>query len=148
MILINNEVENNIDKDINNNETECLICFDKTTDLNNVNDMIILECNHSFCYDCLLESYKGVKCNFSNTIHRICPYCRKKAKLLPLKEGLVPIKGIHYHTKINKVKSKICIGIIKSGPNKGNLCSCKSKYNELYCGKHIKQQNIISILNT
>ena len=86
MILINNEVENNIDKDINNDETECLICFDKTTDLNNVNDMITLECNHSFCYDCLLESYKGVKCNFSNTIHRICPYCRKKAKLLLLKD--------------------------------------------------------------
>ncbi len=104
--------------------------------------MVVLDCNHKFCYDCLLESYKGIKCNFTSvTNHRICPYCRKKSSLLPIKNGIQPIKGIHFYNKINnKMNNTSCNGIIKSGPNKGSKCSCKCKPNELYCGRHISQK--------
>ena len=124
-----------------NDEKECMICFDNLQNYDSSN-IIILDCKHVFCYECLLESYKGVKCNHYNVSHRICPYCRKKTTLLPIKEGIQPIKGIHYHNKCNITSTlKICNGVIKSGPKKGCKCTNKVKNgNELYCGKHLSQK--------
>ncbi len=47
---------------------ECLTCFDKID-----KDCIVLPCNHAFCYDCLIESYKGKACYYSSgSNNRIC----------------------------------------------------------------------------
>lgn len=114
----------------------CPICNEDIPE----SDKITLKCNHSFCYGCLLESYKGTKCNFSvssSKNHRICPYCRTPSGFLSLKPGMTPIKGIH--REFGKSKCIIynqCKGIIKSGVNKGKQCSCKARPNSDYCGKH------------
>lgn len=114
----------------------CPICSDTMKE----NEKITLKCNHSFCYECLLESYRGTKCNFtSQKTHRICPYCRTPASYLPLKLGIVPIKGIHREFGLKKVKCITfvrCKGILKSGVNAGKQCSCKAKPNTEFCGKH------------
>ena len=123
--------------DIDNDEG-CQICFAPVNP-----DSITLKCNHTFCYDCLLESYKGKSCNFSNSkVHRICPYCRSPASFLPLKPGMKPIKGIHRNvTKRMTAKTSglsipnQCKAIIKSGPNKGLKCVCQAKLNG-FCGRH------------
>lgn len=101
-----------------------------------IENPIILDCNHKFCYNCLLQSFKGKKCNYSTKPHRICPYCRAPSSYLPLKEGLTPVKGIHREFYIPKFKSlKLCQAIIKTGINKGKKCGCRIKSNE-YCGRH------------
>ena len=131
-----------------NTEDSCQICFAP----NNPETSITLKCkygNHTFCYDCLLESYKGTHCNFSSSkIHRICPYCRSPAPLLPLREGMEPIKGIHRNATKSKKKKQTklslmsslqtCKGIIQSGANKGKKCTCPVKLNG-FCGRHQNQ---------
>jgi hypothetical protein len=121
----------------------CQICFTSPEPEN----LITLKCNHKFCYDCLLESYKGKMCNFSDSkVHRICPYCRSPASFLPLRDGMKPIKGIHRNitkrSNILKTKTYIptseqCTAVIKSGPNMGKKCVCTAKQNGL-CGRHNK----------
>ena len=133
--------------DLDMGDDSCLICFAP----NNPETSVTLKCkygNHTFCYDCLLESYKGKQCNFSNSkVHRICPYCRNPAPLLPLKEGMDPIKGIHRNitkSKTYKKKKKstftlvCCSAIIKTGPNAGKKCTCPVKLDGL-CGRHQKK---------
>ena len=130
-ILFNND---------NGNDHTCIICYDKLDD--NSVDKVTLKCNHTFCYECLLESYKGTKCNFtSQKTHRICPYCRTPAGYLPLKCSMTPLKGIHreYGKKVSKSKQLVvnkCKGVIKTGKNKGNNCECNSKIGSEYCGRH------------
>ena len=134
-------VENQIKKDdvfknglLDFNEHQCQICFENLT-----NQSIKLNCEHEFCYDCLLESYRGTNCNFNGVRHhRICPLCRKVAPYLPLRDGITPIKGIHkeYGNKIVNIDFIQCKGIIKSGPNKNKQCKCRAKFNSEYCGRH------------
>lgn len=123
-------------EDYNNSSNKCTICY------NSMINPITLECNHSFCYQCLLESYKGIKCNFYLKTHRICPYCRHPGNYLPLKKGLNPIKGIHreYGKKKKKVNI-ICSALLKSGPNRGKKCGCKVKDNGELCGRHKEKTN-------
>ena len=121
-------------------DNECSICSEKLDSLEN-DDKITLNCKHTFCYDCLLESYRGTKCNFTiPKTYRICPYCRTPAGYLPLKSGAVPIKGIHreFGKKLTKVPVTFiqCVGIIKTGVNKNKQCKCNSKPGTTYCGKH------------
>lgn len=133
----NSYIRNNLDsllldEQINSDEI-CSICYRKK------NNPIELKCKHSFCYDCLVESFRGVKCNFHCKTHRVCPYCRKQSSFLPLLEGNKPIKGIHkeYGKKIVK-KGVKCCAILKSGKNKGLQCSCYALGNSQFCGRHNK----------
>jgi len=71
-----------------------------------------LKCGHIFHYSCIYMSYKY-------TNDKKCPYCRQ--------EG-----GSIY-------KLRLCKEILKNGKNKGKLCNCKIKTNDLYCGRHIKK---------
>jgi len=114
-------------------DNPCMICFASLTE-----GEIKLKCGHNFCYKCLLESYKGVNCNNITKNHRICPYCRKPADYLPLREGITPIMGIHREYKKYKKPTQYvqCVGIVKSGPNKGQQCTCKARTNG-YCGRHV-----------
>ena len=118
--------------DYSNDSDMCTICF------NTLDNPVCLDCNHKFCYNCLLESYRGTKCNFYLKNHRISPYCRHPSNYLPLMDGYNPIKGIH--REYGKKKTQIftrCSAIIKSGPNKGKKCGCKVKsVNSLFCGRH------------
>lgn len=117
-------------------DSQCKICFQKK------DEQLELKCGHSFCYDCLVESFKGNKCNYcKKSDYRICPYCRTPCTFLPLKEGIIPIKGVHReYGKKKKLIVSTCKGIIKSGPNKGKICGCSVKTGE-YCGRH-KKKNI------
>ena len=114
-------------------DNQCPICNEEFE----LDDKITLTCNHSFCYECLLESYKGAKCNFSiQKTHRICPYCRTPADYLPLKKNSIPIKGIHreYGKKITKtINVTKCMGTTL----KGTPCKFNAQKNCNYCMKHM-----------
>ena len=136
MTTVANSSCNITDTDTKNKDDDiCPICKDDMED-----DKITLKCNHSFCYECLLESFRGTKCNYTAPkTHRICPYCRTPASYLSLKKGVIPIKGIHreFGKFTNKPIGFIqCGGVIKSGVNKGNQCSNNSKEGTHFCGKH------------
>ncbi len=125
-------------------DTLCPICNDKLEE--NYPEKITLKCNHSFCYECLLESYRGAKCNFtSGRPHRICPYCRTPASYLPLLDGMTPLKGIHREYGKKSVKKVLpvnqCKAIIKTGVNAGKQCTCKAKLSGDYCGRHMPKNN-------
>ena len=124
-------------EDYDNSVNNCMICF------NPIKDQIKLDCNHSFCYQCLLESYKGNKCNFYTKSHRICPYCRHPGKYLPLQDGSNPIKGIHReYGKKKKKEFKKCKAVLKSGVNKGQVCGCRVKDPKSeFCGRHKNKTN-------
>ena len=124
-------------------ENNCLVCGDTLGG----EGKVTLPCKHSFCYDCLLESYKGKNCTYNNysSSQRRCPYCRTAAGYLPLKDGLKPIKGIHREYKsvkkyfANNSKAgfyQTCPAILKSGPNKGLACDCKCIPGKNVCGRH------------
>lgn len=118
----------------------CLVCYGGLNEGNEIK----LKCGHSFCYDCLLESYRGEGCNHSSSKnHRICPLCRTTADYLPLRDGMVPLLGIHreYHKFTKKKKTACfvqCKGILKSGPNKGKQCPCQARMGG-FCGRHGKK---------
>ena len=114
--------------DYNNNS--CEICS------GDIDNPINLKCGHSFCYDCLLQSYKGVKCNYNLKSHRICPYCRNPSTFLPLELGNLPIKGIHREYGKKKKIFKKCTTILKSGPRSGESCDCIVKPGMDFCGRH------------
>ena len=132
--------------DPNEDKNQCQVCF---KDLTEDSKIELKKCKHIFCYECLVSSYQNKNCNFTNPhSKRICPYCREPSESLALPKGDIPIKGIHsdysyklyYSNKnlVNDFQSK-CVGIIKSGPNKGKQCNCKGKYlfeGKMYCGRH------------
>ena len=131
-LLINILNLDNLDED---EEEKCKICF------LDPKHIIKLDCGHKFCYKCLIESFKGIKCNFcKKNSHKICPYCRTPTSYLPLIEGNIPIKGIHREYGKNIKPFKLCDAILKSGLKKGNKCNCIVK-NGNYCGRHKKLNN-------
>lgn len=97
-----------------------------------------LDCNHSFHYTCLMESFNNHKKNK-------CPYCRTRCGYLPPVNGLKKlIPAVHYgdyETKHNLEESYEnikCEYIFIKGKNKGGKCgkNCKIGYNT--CILHYK----------
>ena len=123
-------------------EDQCLICY------KNINNPIILNCKHIFCYNCLLNSYKGKKCNYHTKSSRMCPYCRTPSNYLPLINGIKPLKGIHkeFYYK-HKVNINYCLALLKTGKNKGNKCNCKCISGSDYCGRHKSLEQNNKVLN-
>ena len=134
-------------------EEECAICCDK---LDNRYETIELKCGHKFHYECIFESFKAASQlnRYTNKI-RDCPYCRAKSNYLPLKEGMVPMRGIHEEysflkgktINISIIREKYflkdkCQSIILTGANKHQQCSRKiskkSETNE--CAIHSRKK--------
>ena len=132
---------------------ECAICCDK---LDSKYETIELKCGHKFHYECIFESFKAASQlnRYTNKI-RDCPYCRAKSNYLPLKEGMVPMRGIHEEysflkgktVNLSVIREKYflkdkCQSIILTGANKHQQCSRKiskkSETNE--CAIHSRKK--------
>jgi len=102
---------------------------------------IKLNCNHSFCYDCIYNWLKVKKQN-SGSYDKLleCPYCKQQINKIPLRENYQYIRGINCFVNKSFITNntiKICNAPIAS--KKGELC--KAKGNSLYgyyCGRHKK----------
>ena len=142
-------------------DNPCPICYDpleldktKTkTKTNGGKELIKLQCGHEFHYDCILYAYKAKN-------KRKCPYCRRNGGYIELKEGVFPVKNIHYefndinefiikndHIKLNELCSKYydntkCNSIILNGINKGTQCKKNKQTNNSYCYIHNKFKKI------
>ena len=120
----------------NNNNTKCLITG------NNIetNNIIKLNCNHTFDYISLVNEFKLQK-EYKYKIF-MCPYCRQNLSgFLPLHSNYGQIKGItsNAYSFLNNTPEKKCKYIINKGKNKGNYCNNNKKYYNLnYCSKHNK----------
>ena len=68
-IIIDMDSEN-INIDDETHETECTICYETTAQ----NKMVLLNCNHSFCYKCIIQSNNNKDMN--NDL--CCAVCRVK----------------------------------------------------------------------
>lgn len=60
------ENEHDDDDGIYDQDTNCIICFEKYND--NINQRYFLECSHSYCIDCVSK--------FNQNSIRVCPSCR------------------------------------------------------------------------
>jgi hypothetical protein len=102
-----------------------------------------LPCKHSFCYDRLVDSFKGEHCNYyyskTNNNHRICPYCRAKSGYLPIRSGYKYTKSVH--CPADRIIKKIpCKGIYKTGKSAGQSCKSKVDHNIGYCKRHLPKE--------
>ena len=122
------------DEDSENKEI-CLVCHEPIENT----DTVKLRCGHKFHYNCILMTFKYSK------VPRQCPYCRGYGGYLELKEGMLPLVGIHKEYKdlidgklknIKLIEGK-CKKLLKTGKNKGCQCKNKPKPNEEYCGVHL-----------
>jgi len=128
----------------NTKETHCSICGDLLCD----KFIHILECNHIFHYDCLVKSFGTyiVKDLFYIDKNRMCPYCRKPCKYLPLVNGIKRIiPGIHCHPYKVKEKrkelvnyDKKCDYVFKKGKRKEEECGKNCKLGYTTCPVHFK----------
>ena len=124
---------------------------------------IILNCKHSFCYDCIYDwlIMKKKKTTFydKNSILLECPYCKQKIDKLPLLEKYKYIRGITNSKEITPKKINkneipktnnnlmICNAPIKSKNN--TLCQNKGKECfGYYCGKHKKYHKLKPKVNS
>mgnify|MGYP006151245465 CR=1 FL=1 len=103
---------------------------------------ITTECNHTFHYECLMNSYIYQKKKKS------CPICRSSCGLLPIINGLKkPIKLIHYNydNEITnddmtiKYINEPCNYIFKKGKNKGNKCNKNCYLGYYQCKYHLNK---------
>ena len=116
---------------------ECSICGVCLNDSYSIE----LSCGHKYHYECLMSSFIEIKkCSqLKKKYKNRCPYCRKICGELPLVNGLkkvIPL--IHYKLSDEKpdYEEKRCIGILKSGKNKGYLCNKKCQFGYDYCKRH------------
>lgn len=135
----------------------CPICYDPleldNSKTNSGKELIKLQCGHEFHYDCILFAYKAKN-------KRKCPYCRCNGGYIELKEGVFPVKNIHYefneindliikndHIKLDEFCSKYydntkCNSVILNGINKGTQCKKNKQTNSSYCYIHNKYKKI------
>jgi len=92
-----------------------------------------LNCNHTFHYQCLFDTFK-------HDIGNTCPYCRSISHKLPLVNGTKKISyTIHDLSTKNTFVNKPCDHILKTGKNKGQICNKNCKLGYFKCGRHIKK---------
>lgn len=124
--------------ELENEDEKCLVCHDNLD--NKQNNVIKLNCGHKYHYKCIFMTYKHHK------VPRQCPYCRGYGGYLELKDGMIPIRGIHreFNDYLNGNLSSVkliegkCKQIVKTGKNKGFQCKNKHKPGQDYCGIHLK----------
>lgn len=131
----------------------CPICYDELDSTS-----ITLKCNHTFHYDCILNSFKSSITKNTKSYNsykwRKCPYCREDGGYLPLRNNIYPFNGIHLEyyeieqcllrNDFDKLKiiteqyivKTNCNAIIKTGINKGYQCKKNKKKNLDYCHLH------------
>ncbi len=109
----------------------CSICGDSLK-----NDFShTLDCNHTYHYQCILQSFKLMNNNE-------CPYCRSNPHLLPLVNGLKKVyEGIHDTTNLNEFSNHTCNMILTRGKNKGKNCSRNCLLGRDYCKTHFNMVN-------
>tara|TARA_R110001599_G_scaffold311586_1_gene519056 strand:- start:981 stop:1556 length:576 start_codon:yes stop_codon:yes gene_type:complete len=130
-------------KDPIDNDRLCLI----TNELL-IEPIIILECNHSFNYDAILNEVINQKIKKNNLETQLltrrqikCPYCRKiQNKLLPLLENNNEILGVNSPSKYCMLLYK-CNYFFKGGKKK-NL-RCNKPCNKIKCTQHMQIQSKI-----
>ena len=135
-MLFENNFSNYLNDYLNENEScddneLCLISGDKLE-----RDFVKLPCEHKFNYEHIYNEIINQKSNFNgNEIVRLlkteikCPYCRTVHKcLLPYNNKYKYVKNVMN----KKEKNNTCIAILKSGPNKGNICNRKCENNLCY----------------
>jgi hypothetical protein len=85
----------NYESKINFSETSlsniCYCCKDELSNLDD--DYTKLSCNHEYHYDCIYFAFCANKKRGSSVLE--CPYCRKKVKSLPEKDGFKYDSSIH-----------------------------------------------------
>ena len=85
----------NYESQLNFSETEptniCYCCKDELSNLDD--DYMKLSCNHEYHYDCIYFAFSANKKRGASVLE--CPYCRKKVKSLPEKEGFKYDSSIH-----------------------------------------------------
>ena len=72
----------------------CAVCHDTLEKEDD--DIVTLNCNHKYHYNCIFAVYKDSVSKNKYKSYVNCPYCRKSGGYLPLKLGMIPIKGIHH----------------------------------------------------
>ena len=92
-----------------------------------------LDCNHTFHYQCLLETFKHMKTHS-------CPLCRNTGNKLPRVNGLRKIIPHIHESSCDEYVSQPCQSIIQRGKNKGNTCGkhCQLGFN--FCKTHLKRE--------
>ena len=94
----------NLDYDIDNSvHNECAICFEDLT--NTEQDLIVLDCNHKFHFNCITEWYNKPNSDFR------CPECniQKDVKeIIYSKKNLENKKRIENAKAIEKQSKKTC----------------------------------------
>ena len=92
-----------------------------------------LNCNHTFHYECLYNSFKHDWLN-------MCPYCRSEDNYLPIVNGIKKTKlYIHKTDDIKNYKNILCDHIISRGKNKGNNCNKNCVLGEYKCSSHLQK---------
>lgn len=148
--------EPNNELTLENSKSICAICYDEMN-----NDVVKLECEHSFHYTCILEIYKSkYKKNKNSRYIAYCPYCRQYGGYLPLKNNIFPLKKIHKEFNelekyldindfetLKEVSKKYmdpskCQTILKSGINRGYQCKKKHGKDSDYCCIHKPKDKI------
>ena len=135
---------------------KCNICSDNIDE-----DRIIgLKCDpskHIFCYDCIFDWYKILKKKHGSQhypIMNMCPICRKNGGLLPIIDGIDPVKTIHnFKTLKNKLPQIQLINPDKLEHECGfkllknnGYCKLIGKFDGL-CGKHTSKKHLIQTSN-
>jgi hypothetical protein len=140
-ITINVDGLNITDTD-DDEERICGICADYFN--RDSEDYHKLNCGHEFHFKCISDCYcsnAAVSCVSSTNNKRECPYCRAIGPVLPIKMGIMPIKGVHKIVKMNisaNTSHSKCLAVCKTKKKCKN--SGKDEYNG-YCGIHKNHVN-------
>ncbi|XP_015273665.1 PREDICTED: tripartite motif-containing protein 7-like [Gekko japonicus] len=101
-------------------EASCSICLDFFRD-----PMILTECGHNFCRDCLTQSWEELG------VEPSCPQCRRRAWKKNLRRNLQLANFVEIARKFTLQEGKEAGG--KGGDGKGRLCEKHQEPLELFC---------------
>ena len=134
------------------------ICGITGIEIKDGEDFDELPCGHVFLHESIIDWYKqtisfkktALNRSYFNTVQ--CPYCRREAKYLKLREGETPIKGIHKEWKIvklmndEKIKKNMMIIFNKGDKLQEYLWTKKVNQLKNYC-RYFKWKGFSSYTN-